>query len=94
VKTDQPLPSAFVRLRRDKEATSKAFASRRRGKRVTSGKITGAGEREAKIYEILSKFPVLLFLLSCFETPSLPTLRRRYPCGFTFYVAHPMRSIP
>jgi prepilin-type N-terminal cleavage/methylation domain-containing protein len=33
------------------------------------------------------------FSLSVFETPSLPTLRRCYPRSFTFYVAHPIRSI-
>src|SRR5438552_7932553 len=27
------------------------------------------------------------------ETRSLPTLARSYPCRFTFYVAHPIRSI-
>src|SRR5215471_18627071 len=26
----------------------------------------------------------------CFETPSLPTLRRRDPCSFAFYVTHPI----
>jgi hypothetical protein len=31
--------------------------------------------------------------LSGFETPSLPTLSRSYPRHFTFYVAHPIRSI-
>ena len=28
-----------------------------------------------------------------FETRLLPTLTRSYPCRFTFYVAHPIRSI-
>jgi hypothetical protein len=28
------------------------------------------------------------------ETRSLPTLTRSYPRHFTFYVAHPIRSIP
>jgi hypothetical protein len=28
------------------------------------------------------------------ETPSFPTLRRRCPRGFAFYVAHSIRSIP
>src|ERR1039457_7336230 len=40
------------------------------------------------------RFQETLLLRSCFETPPLPTLRRRYPCDFTFYVAHPIRSIP
>jgi len=31
---------------------------------------------------------------SVFETRSLPALTRSYPCRFTFYVAHPVRSIP
>jgi hypothetical protein len=31
-------------------------------------------------------FPLVNFLL---ETHSLPELARRYPCGFTFYVADP-----
>ena len=30
---------------------------------------------------------------SAFETRSLPALTRSYPCRFTFYVAHPARSI-
>jgi hypothetical protein len=30
---------------------------------------------------------------SAFETHSLPTLTRSYPRRFTFYVAHPIRSI-
>src|SRR5437588_4042554 len=31
--------------------------------------------------------------LRCLETHSLPTLARCYPRSFTFYVAHPIRSI-
>jgi hypothetical protein len=31
--------------------------------------------------------------VGCFETPSLPTLHRRYPRDFIFYVARPTRSI-
>jgi hypothetical protein len=31
---------------------------------------------------------------SCFETPSIPTLRCCYPCSFTFYVAQPLGSVP
>jgi hypothetical protein len=30
---------------------------------------------------------------SAFETRSLPALTHSYPCHFTFYVAHPIRSI-
>jgi hypothetical protein len=30
---------------------------------------------------------------SAFETRSLPALTRSYPRRFTFYVAHPIRSI-
>jgi hypothetical protein len=33
-------------------------------------------------------------IFSCFETRSLPALTRSYPRRFTFYVAHPIRSIP
>jgi hypothetical protein len=36
----------------------------------------------------------IIFLRSCFETLSLPALLRRYPRGFTFYLANPIRSIP
>jgi len=32
-------------------------------------------------------------LIPAFETLSLPTLHRRDPCGFAFYVTHPIRSI-
>ena len=39
----------------------------------------------------VERFPLVNFLL---ETQSLPALARRYPCGFTFYLAHPIRSIP
>src|SRR6266446_6747660 len=28
------------------------------------------------------------------ETPSFPNSLAAYPCGFTFYVTHPLRSIP
>jgi hypothetical protein len=31
--------------------------------------------------------------VSAFETHSLPTLARCFPRSFTFYVAHPIRSI-
>jgi hypothetical protein len=31
--------------------------------------------------------------LAGFETLSLPALHRRDPCGFAFYVTHPIRSI-
>jgi hypothetical protein len=34
----------------------------------------------------VERFPLVNFLL---ETHSLPALARRYPCGFTFYVADP-----
>lgn len=34
-----------------------------------------------------------LNLVPAFEALSLPALRRRDPCGFAFYVAHPIRSI-
>jgi hypothetical protein len=33
------------------------------------------------------------FSFSAFETRSLPALTRSYPRRFTFYVAHPNRSI-
>jgi hypothetical protein len=36
---------------------------------------------------------VVLNSSSAFETRSLPTLTRSYPRRFTFYVAHPIRSI-
>jgi hypothetical protein len=38
-------------------------------------------------------FHVSAFPFSVFETRSLPALTRSYPCRFTFYVAHPVRSI-
>ena len=31
--------------------------------------------------------------LSCFETPSLPKLCRRYPRGFTFYLGIPLKLV-
>jgi len=35
----------------------------------------------------------MIFQISDFETRSLPALPRSYPRHFTFYVAHPIRSI-
>jgi hypothetical protein len=32
--------------------------------------------------------------ISCFETHSLPTLARRYPRGFAFYLGNPISSVP
>ena len=40
-----------------------------------------------------SYFKIAMHDRSAFETPSLPALTRSYPCRFTFYVAHPIRSI-
>src|SRR6478672_2808751 len=37
--------------------------------------------------------PLQRFNASTFETRSLPTLARSYPRHFTFYVAHPIRSV-
>jgi len=37
---------------------------------------------------------LLLQALSPFETRSFPSLPRCFPRSFTFYVAHPVRSIP
>jgi hypothetical protein len=39
------------------------------------------------------KFQSSGFSVSAFETRSLPVLTRSYPRRFTFYVAHPIRSI-
>jgi hypothetical protein len=36
---------------------------------------------------------VFRFNILTIETRSLPTLARCYYCSFTFYVAHPIRSI-
>jgi hypothetical protein len=40
-----------------------------------------------------SAFQFSVFSISAFETRSLPALTRSYPRRFTFYVAHPNRSI-